>query len=223
MPTSVYHNLIAICELISEVSPCSMLDIGVGNGRIGFLARDLLDVMHQPEQWTRRIDGIEIFPDYIQDHQRSIYDSIHLGNAREVIETLGCYDLVYIGDVLEHFEKEEGWAMLDQCALHASRFIGVAIPLGDGWEQEAVFGNIHEEHKAVWEREEFEPFASRQWLFNGPDGSGACRYGVFLIEPNEYRHFRARVIADELAAAARGEEAHALLLDISEEKCARGY
>jgi 2-polyprenyl-3-methyl-5-hydroxy-6-metoxy-1,4-benzoquinol methylase len=93
------------------VKPSSILDIGLGNGKMGFIARDFLDVMlgekHRREDWKIKIDGIEIFSDYIQEHQRAIYNEIYLGDALEVIDALGSYDLIILGDVLEHFQKEK--------------------------------------------------------------------------------------------------------------------
>ena len=91
--------------------PSSLLDIGLGNGKIGFLARDLLDTIlgqrYKKEEWEIRIDGVEVFPDYIQEFQKAIYDNIIIGDAFDVIDPLGSYDLIFLGDVLEHFEKKE--------------------------------------------------------------------------------------------------------------------
>jgi hypothetical protein len=65
-------------EFLNQTRPSSLLDIGLGNGKIGFIARDYLDVMlgerHRKEAWQIKIDGIEIFADYIQNHQKSIYE-----------------------------------------------------------------------------------------------------------------------------------------------------
>ena len=79
MPTSPYAHIYITVQFLSSVKPSSVLDVGVGNGKMGFIARDLLDVMcgergkYKKQDWKTRIDGIEIFPEYIQDHQRAIY------------------------------------------------------------------------------------------------------------------------------------------------------
>lgn len=98
-------------DFLNETRPSSLLDIGLGNGKIGFIARDFLDVMtgerrkFSKEDWRTKIDGTELFPQYIQDDQRAIYDEIFIGNAFDVINTLWVYDMIVLNDVLEHFEK----------------------------------------------------------------------------------------------------------------------
>ena len=98
----------------------------MGNGKLGFIVRDLLDVMHgeryRREEWQVRIDGIEAFPDYVQAHKRAIYDDIHIGDAFDVIDTLGTYDVILLGDVLEHFERSRARAI--------SRKMPFALPEG---------------------------------------------------------------------------------------------
>jgi hypothetical protein len=45
MPTSTYSHIPTVIRFLETARPESLLDIGHGNGKIGFLARDLLDVM----------------------------------------------------------------------------------------------------------------------------------------------------------------------------------
>ena len=108
MPTSPYGHIETLVNYLNVSRPSSILDIGVGNGKIGFLARDFLDVMigerYHKEDWQIRIEGIEAFPQYIQEHQKAVYDKIHIGNAFEVIDALGSYDMIILGDVLSRPE-----------------------------------------------------------------------------------------------------------------------
>lgn len=62
MPTSHAANLLPFLSFIGKVAPTSILDVGVGNGKMGFLARESLDVMHRPDTWKLTLDGIEVFP-----------------------------------------------------------------------------------------------------------------------------------------------------------------
>ncbi len=84
MPTSTFSHIPTFCLFLQKTKPESFLDIGLGNGKMGFIARDWLDVMHgrryRKKDWKVKIDGIEIFPDYIQAHQKAIYDNIYLGH-----------------------------------------------------------------------------------------------------------------------------------------------
>jgi len=211
MPTSTYSHIPTVVRFLEAVRPESLLDIGLGNGKIGFLARDLLDVMlgerYHKKDWQVKIDGIEVFGDYIQAHQRAIYDEIHIGDAFEVIDTLGRYDVVFLGDVLEHLEKERAWEFLDKCLEHARSSVILAIPLGEKWVQPEIYGNPHEEHKSFWSREELEPLAAEKEYLNFP---GLGLYGVFMIPGEDGRRVRVQQRADRLLAEDKAGEALAL-------------
>ena len=84
MPTSTFSGLEALIGYFFKIRPQSVLDVGIGFGRIGYLAREILDVMlngsYRAEDWKVKIDGIEAFPDYIQEHQKALYDDIYFGD-----------------------------------------------------------------------------------------------------------------------------------------------
>ena len=208
MPTSTYSHIPTVISFLQKVMPASILDVGVGNGKMGFIARDFLDVMlgqrYRKEDWKIRIDGIEIFSDYIQEHQNAIYDDIYIGDAFKVIDTLGSYDLIILGDVLEHLEKRKVWQFLDKCATHCSNSIIINIPLGEKWTQEAAYGNPHEEHLSFWSYEEFEPFVTNKELFFFPNIGD---YGCLLIKREDYIHHRIRQKADALFSEGKRHEA----------------
>ena len=192
MPTSPYARLYPIVEYLIVTRPASLLDVGVGNGKIGFIARDLLDVMlgergrFKRKDWKTKIDGIEVFPDYIQDHQKAIYNDIFIGNAFDVIDTLGVYDMIVLGDVLEHFEKKQAYQFLDKCIAHVSGHLIVSVPLGENWTQEAIYGNPYERHLSFWSFEEFEPFICKYNIFRYAPGD----YGAFLIKKEDYIDYK---------------------------------
>jgi hypothetical protein len=188
MPTSPYAHLYTIVEFLNNVRPASILDVGVGNGKIGFIARDLLDVMvgergkYKKEDWKIKIDGIEIFPEYIQDHQRAIYDHIYIGDAFDVIDTLGTYDMIVLGDVLEHFEKSQAHRFVDKCIAHSNKHMVVCTPLGAKWTQSEVYGKLYDKHLSSWSSEELKPLACYHNIFQYAPGA----YGAFLIQKEDY-------------------------------------
>tara|TARA_Y100000294_G_scaffold174181_1_gene191765 strand:+ start:174 stop:998 length:825 start_codon:yes stop_codon:yes gene_type:complete len=208
MPTSTFSHIPTFCYFLQKTKPESFLDVGLGNGKMGFIARDCLDVMHggryRKKDWEVKIDGIEIFRDYIQAHQKTIYDNIYIGDALEVIDNLAHYDLIYIGDVLEHFTKEQAWQMLDKCAEHSNKYIILSIPLGENWTQPEIYGNPHEEHKSFWSFEEFEPFVSQKELLDFPN---IGTYGTFLIRCEDYLHYRIREKAGAFFDHGKREDA----------------
>lgn len=190
MPTNPYLHIHAFVCFLDIAKPSSILDVGVGNGKIGFIARDYLDVSSQrrylKKDWDTRIDGIEIFDDCIQDHQRSIYDEIHLGNAFEVIDSLGAYDMIVLGDVLELFEKKAALALLDKCVEHTNEWLIICVALGEEWRQPGLHDNPHERHRSFWNYQEIKPFVYAYEVFNHAPG---C-YGAFLIKKEDYINFR---------------------------------
>ncbi len=208
MPTSTYSQIPIVISYLQKVRPQSILDVGLGNGKMGFLARDFLDVMlgerHLKKDWKVIIDGIEIFADYIQDHQKAIYNDIYIGDAYEVIDNLGKYDLICLGDVLEHFEKKRALMFMDKCFRHCKGHMLLSIPLGENWKQPELYGNPHEEHLSFWKPEDFEPFSCEQNLLEFPN---IGLYGTFLIKKDDYLHHRATAAADRLLAEGRADEA----------------
>jgi hypothetical protein len=152
MGSSSWQNIGYSVGLIQEVDPFSILDVGIGFGKWGFLSREFLDgwAGREPkEMWQRRIDGVEVFPAYIQEHQRFLYSNIYLGNVLDVLPTLSAYDLIICGDVVEHFEKEDGLRLLRMC-VQKSKHVLVHIPIGDAFGQNAINGNEHERHLSQW-------------------------------------------------------------------------
>lgn len=208
MPTSTYEHIPTLVTFLTKLNPQSILDVGVGNGKMGFIARDLLDVMlgerYRREDWQVRIDGIEIFSDYIQEQHKTFYDQIFIGDAYAVIDSLGEYDLIILGDVLEHFEKKKALGFLEKCASHGS-YIILSIPLGENWKQPSLYGNPYEEHQSHWQNEELEPFAIDQQIF--PFASIGGDYGCFLIRSEDYIHHRVSQKAEALFSEGKKDEA----------------
>ncbi len=170
MPTSNWQNISYSIGLIREWMPESVLDVGCGFGRWGALCREFLDVWEgrpYPHQWSVRIDGVEGFPRYITDAHRTFYSNLYLEDVREVLPKLGTYDLVILGDVLEHFEKEEGFRILSQICEHLSEKgkILVNIPLGPDWPQDDAYGNDLERHRSEWTATDFETVGGEAELF----------------------------------------------------------
>jgi spermidine synthase len=190
MPTSPYVHIQNVVNYLLETRPRSILDIGLGNGKMGFVARDLLDVMmgerYRREQWQIRIDGIEVFADYIQNHQRDIYDRIHIGDAFEIVPQLRPYDMIILGDVLEHFDKPKAWQFLDRCMSLTEGHMILNIPLGPEWEQPEIYDNPYEQHRSAWTWPELNPFVWKYKMFDIHPGT----YASLLVRKEDYAAFR---------------------------------
>ncbi|WP_147819130.1 class I SAM-dependent methyltransferase [Salidesulfovibrio onnuriiensis] len=159
MPTSHPAQLNEIVTMIMMTRPASMLDVGVGFGKYGFLAREYLEIWGEEERYAQRevrIDGIEVFERYLTPVHEYVYDNIYVGDAADLLPRMdnGAYDLLVMCDVLEHFGREQGERVLEEC-LRVSRNVLVSVPR-DVTEQGAAFGNEHERHRSSWTETDFQ-------------------------------------------------------------------
>lgn len=162
MPTSDYHQISDVLHVVQQLAPRSVLDVGVGFGKWGFLCREVLEVYAgrvRPEEWEARIDGIEIHEPYRTKVWDLVYNTVHIGDARALLPTLGRYDLVICCDVVEHFDKAEGLRLVESMMKVADAVI-VTSPRGYQPQGDA-YGNPHETHLSGWGREDFAPFPHR--------------------------------------------------------------
>lgn len=159
MPTSRPITLNYICDTILQLQPKSVLDIGVGFGKNGFLAREYTDIWSGRlfGNWTTRIDGIEVFDKYLTQIQYAIYDSIYVGDASKVLPTLGNYDLILCTAVLEHFTLEDGKALLEQIKLKRN-ILGIVVLPEKVKPQGPVYGNENERHISNWSPSDLNPY-----------------------------------------------------------------
>ena len=165
MGTSNWQNISYNIELIRKINPESILDIGVGFGRWGFLFREFLEIWNEDNyagKWKRKIDGIEIFPDYIKEYHNYFYNAIYFGNAADYIKQYDKnYELINCGDVIEHMEKEKALSFIDLC-LNKCKYLLINIPIGNNWEQTGSSENEFEAHKSVWYKSDFKKYRYRK-------------------------------------------------------------
>jgi len=130
----------------------SVLDIGIGFGKFGFLAREYTDVLNRRYfDWQTKIDGIEIFEEYITQLQKEIYDHIYIGNAIDILPTLGRYDMIICSDMLEHLSEHDGTTLLDSIKDRC-KFAMIATPI-TVLHQGVLYNNEHERHVSAWSKE----------------------------------------------------------------------
>ena len=158
MGTSNWQNISYNIDLIRKLDPQTILDVGAGFGRWGFLFREFLEIWDGARydgNWQRIIDAVEIYPGYIKDYHRYFYNNIYIEDAAAFIEsTRNRYDLINFGDVIEHLDKHAGIKMLEN-ALTKSRYVLVNVPIGKFWPQEGTPDNPFEAHRSIWYNNDF--------------------------------------------------------------------
>ena len=158
MGTSNWQNISYNIELVRKLNPYSILDIGVGFGRWGILFREFLEIWEDGRydgNWQRKIDGVEIYSGYIKDYHKYFYDNIYVCDALEFLEnTKERYDLINMGDVVEHLEKSEGEKMIE-LAMNKGKYVLINIPVGRYWNQEGTDENPCEAHRSIWYNNDF--------------------------------------------------------------------
>jgi hypothetical protein len=162
MPSSRPNTIPIMIHLLRQLKPQSVLDVGVGFGKWGHLFREYTDIVeaeHDParylrENWRVRIDGIEGHAVYLTEMHRYLYNEIHVGDAGALIKTLPKYDLIFLGDIIEHFEKAAGVELLHDAYAGANKAVIVSTPKFETG-QEGLCGNELERHRSLWSEGDF--------------------------------------------------------------------
>jgi len=109
-----------------------ILDVGPGMG----VYSDLL------YNTFKRLDAIEVFPEYIKRFKlESKYREVIEGNINDF--DFSKYDLLIMGDVLEHLTIEDATKVLKNIEMNNQSVI-VSVPYL--LSQQEVFGNVYEIH-----------------------------------------------------------------------------
>ncbi|MBI5815070.1 MAG: tetratricopeptide repeat protein [Nitrospinae bacterium] len=210
MATSSIGHVRQVMYHVIVNGPKSVLDVGIGFGRWGFLCREMLDVFPgrvKKQEWKTRIEGIEVYEPYLQDHQRFIYDKIHIGNARDVIATLGHYDIVIIGDMLEHLSKDDAWALFHGAMERADMGLVLNLPIGKEWLRATGGENKWEDHLSWWTLDEFADYLPQTYLTRLENG---MEHAAMFISSADYRYVQMLTQAGQAEQAGDSEEAVSL-------------
>ena len=162
MATSSPAAITHICNRIIRLEPSSILDVGIGFGKYGFLAREYTDIYkgrYHRNEWIINIDGIEGFEKLVTKFHYQIYDNVYIGNACDLIDTLDNYDLIMCIDMLEHVEKDKGKLLLETFKNKSKTAI-ISIPIKPSRQGRGKYDNPFAPHRAIWSEEELSEFGN---------------------------------------------------------------
>lgn len=180
MNTNPYAHMDAFMDFLKHSRPRSVLDISIGNAKMGFVVRDVSPSAnghtYAETAGTIRIEGIAGDPSRIREHHRTLYDQIHVGQAETAIDQLGVYDMVVMDGVLDSMDKSAGKALLLKCMQHCSRFVAVFMPLANGGTPE---GNGRRDG---WRKEDLLPMSKMHRVRHIDDSV----HGAFLLSKETF-------------------------------------
>ena len=148
MPYSAPHFNELSLHIIQQIPITRYLDIGAGAGKFGIMVK-------QSHPNSERV-AVEICQDYVSRFNlMDIYATVDVYPAIELLERrlTDTWDLVTVGDTLEHLRKSEGIDLLN-FLLYRSKYILVVYPdhsLADPWE-----GYRQEAHISAWTKFDFD-------------------------------------------------------------------
>ncbi|HKS36975.1 MAG TPA: class I SAM-dependent methyltransferase [Verrucomicrobiae bacterium] len=165
MPSSRPNTIPTVIHLVRQLKPKSILDVGIGFGKWGHLFREYTDIneaerepdRYQRANWKVRIDGIEGNASYVTGMHRYLYNNIYIGNAGDWLKKLPHYDLVFLGDVIEHLEKPAGHSLLREATQKARKAVVITTPKFETGQAD-LCDNELERHRSLWTGRDFREF-----------------------------------------------------------------
>ena len=167
MPYSamVFDEIIA--ALITKMRPTSVLDIGPGAGKYGLIVKALREQGVEIDS----LAAVEIDESYIEQFKlNDIYDMVQLGDA-SMLPDVGPdaqWDLVILGDVLEHFRKSRGTDLIEYL-YYRTKYIILVVPID--YIQGAWEGHHAEAHISTWYPADFARYKAS--CFSSMSASGS--------------------------------------------------
>jgi 2-polyprenyl-3-methyl-5-hydroxy-6-metoxy-1,4-benzoquinol methylase len=144
--TWTHPALSRILDLI-PTEAASLLDVGCGRGIIGALCRIY--------RACARLVGVDIYRPYLEFCRRhALYDEVIEWDLRKTPLPFrtGEFDVATAIEVVEHLEKWEGEALLDELE-RVARTVIVTTP-NRFFQQKAYDGNEWQRHRSIWSARE---------------------------------------------------------------------
>jgi len=161
MASSFVSQVPVIIDVVKALRPHSVLDIGKGFGKYGFLIHEYIGIDNSkkidPEKPLRQqsrviIDACEADTDLFLPHLNQLYRNIYEGDVLEKYTQIGKYDLILMIDVIEHLDKHKAIEML-RYFIANNAIILIATP-SDFFEQH-LYESDFENHISHWTLSDF--------------------------------------------------------------------
>lgn len=161
MASSFAEQIPVVLHVLAHLSPRTVLDVGKGFGKYGFLIHEYVgvDTKKRPdpgltlaEQSCVTIDAIECNPDYLWPHLKQFYRTVTLGRIEDLCLGLPAYDVVLMTDVIEHLEKSVAEGVL---ASFFKRGSTIVVSTPTRFLQQDLYQSADERHRSFWGPQDF--------------------------------------------------------------------
>ena len=142
-------------ELIGMLKPATICDIGPGAGKYGKIARRVA----LEKQFHAKVTAIEVDQSYVAEFSLTeLYDEVIVDDAVNLIKNPKTkYDMVIIGDCIEHMRKSDGMDLLNFLMYRTSHIV---LVFPDNFLQDGTDDHPAEAHISTWGPDDF-----RGWKF----------------------------------------------------------
>ena len=146
--------------IINFINTCILIPGVVSNQKVMVEVKDSWDIPLDMNDKGNEVNNIlfNSLVKYIEEYNlHEIYDEILNFPAIDLIEKSinSSYDLVIIGDCIEHMKKSEGIDLLN-FLVYRSKYILIHYP--NEYVQGTVDDHIHEAHISIWHESDFQAF-----------------------------------------------------------------
>lgn len=158
------ENIAPIVEGISQVDPASILDVGVGMGKYGVIAREALYARYAEASELHRCDQLHIDGVDLAQHRRApwlgtVYDCMHTNT--DILDYLTrCnegtqWDLALVIDLLEHWTPSEAAARITALQSRCKRIL-ISTPTEVTMFDHDPYGDPVPGHVTQWTLDELQ-------------------------------------------------------------------
>jgi 2-polyprenyl-3-methyl-5-hydroxy-6-metoxy-1,4-benzoquinol methylase len=162
MASSFADQIPTVVYVLEKLNPKTVLDVGKGFGKYGFLLHEYVGIDHRKKPDPHRtlaqqsrvaIDAVEVNPSYQWQHISQFYRDVYFGRIEELCDSLPTYDVVLMADVIEHIEKI---AALRVVELFLARGSTLLISTPRKFFQQELFESPDERHVSFWTVKDFQ-------------------------------------------------------------------
>lgn len=159
-----------VYDKIMEDININVLDIGAGEGKWGKFLKGKVNLIH----------GVEVWSPYIYKYGlRNLYDKLFNMNMKDFPFGKQKYDVMILGDVLEHLEFNEAVKFINDAKQFIDR-IYLIIPTSLCVQDGAYWGNPYESHLYQWTDQELKDLFQFELLHEGYNPNGLVKIGTYV-------------------------------------------